>query len=97
MQGSSFAPLIHRKPSGKWRQSFFYEHHYGPKIIPPCEGIRTERWAYIRWLPPNPESEELYDLKHDPLEQRNLAVDAKYSGILGQLRAQWQGAAVELK
>ncbi len=97
MQGRSLVPLLHGSRPADWRKDFFYEHHYGPKIIPPSEGIRTERWAYLRWLAPNPESEELYDVRRDPLEQRNLAADPAYAPTLGALRAQWRQSGPRLK
>jgi arylsulfatase A-like enzyme len=97
MQGRSLAPLLHGSRLSNWRTDFFYEHHYNPKIIPPSEGIRTERWAYLRWLAPNPEFEELYDLHADPLERRNLAKNLAYAQTLNSMRANWQRAAVNLK
>ena len=97
MQGRSLAPLLYGTRPQDWRTDFFYEHHFGPKIIPPTEGIRTERWAYLRWLAPNAESEELYDVQADPLEQRNLAGDPAYAPKLSALRAQWQQTGTSLK
>jgi arylsulfatase A-like enzyme len=97
MHGRSLEPLLEGKRPADWRTDFFFEHHYGPKIIPPSEGIRTERWTYLRWLAPNSESEELYDLRHDPLEQKNLANDPAHATTLNTLRAQWQRAGTDLK
>ncbi len=97
MQGRSLSQLLQGSRPADWRKDFFYEHHYGPKIIPPSEGIRTERWAYLRWLAPNPESEELYDIQRDPLEQHNLASDPAFTSTLGVLRAEWRQTGPRLK
>ena len=97
MQGVSLEPLLREKPPAGWRTEFFFEHHYNPKIIPPSEGIRGERWVYMRWLPPNAEIEELYDLRWDPLEQRNLAHDPSRAATLNKLRTQWEHYRAVLK
>jgi arylsulfatase A-like enzyme len=90
MQGRSLVPLLEGEAQVDWRTSFFYEHHYGPKIIPPSEGVRTQRWAYIRWIAPNPVTEELYDLQADPLEKDNLATDPKYAIVMQEMRDAWR-------
>ncbi len=46
--------------------------------IPQSEGIRTERWKYIRYFK-HPEFKELYNLSKDPLEEENLAGYRRYS------------------
>jgi len=97
MQGRSLSQLLQGSRPADWRKDFFYEHDYSPKIIPASEGIRTERWAYLRWLAPNPESEELYDILSDPLEQHDLAADPAYAPTLGALRAQWRQTGPRLK
>jgi arylsulfatase A-like enzyme len=97
MQGRSLRPFLTGERPADWRTDFFYEHHFGPAIIPPSEGIRTERWTYLRWMPPNPESEELYDVRADPFEQRDLAADPAFAETLKTLREQWRRTGPALK
>jgi arylsulfatase A-like enzyme len=74
--GRSLRPLLQGQET-PWRQSFFYEHHYHHQgKIPRTEGIRTPDWKYITYFDVHPAHEELYDLKKDPREERNLAGEA---------------------
>ena len=52
---------------------------------PGNHGIRTVDWRYIRYADG---SEELYDMKNDPHEFTNLALDPAYAERKGEL-AQW--------
>ncbi|MEZ6130201.1 MAG: sulfatase [Planctomycetaceae bacterium] len=47
-------------------------------------GIRTTDWRYIHYAD---NSEELYNMRHDPNEWRNLASDPQYATILEQHRS----------
>jgi arylsulfatase A-like enzyme len=97
MQGRSLRGWVEKRPVRGWRTEWMYEHHFGPKIIPPSEGVRTERWKYIRYVNESSAVEELFDLKRDPLERRNLAGDARHAGKLTQLRERWQTLREEWK
>jgi arylsulfatase A-like enzyme len=97
MQGRDLQPLLAGQTPSDWRTEFFYEHHSVANRIPPSEGVRTERWKYIRWINEEPVLEELYDLKSDPLEEHNLVRDAEHADILGGLRNKWQRYGEELK
>jgi len=90
MQGRSLVPLVRSgvAPSG-WRTEFFYEHLCLPDRIPPTEAVRTEQWKYFRWMSGNPPIEELYDLRADPREERNLAADSAHAATLKELREKW--------
>jgi arylsulfatase A-like enzyme len=88
MQGRSLRPLVLGERV-KWRTEWFYEHHTSPKIIPPSEGVRTERWKYLRWVGVEPAVEELYDLEKDPLEERNLVGRPDQAKVLDELREKW--------
>ena len=97
MQGRSLRGLVEKQRMRDWRTDWFYEHHFGPKIIPPSEGVRTERWKYIRYVNELPVVEELFDLKRDRLEQRDLVGEAKHAAMLTQLRERWKTMSEEWK
>jgi hypothetical protein len=80
-----------------WRTDWFYEHLTLPKIIPPSEGVRTERWAYLRWVGVEPAVEELYDVQADPREEHNLVARPEHQQTLAALRERWAKLREELK
>ena len=73
-QGRSLVPLL-KGLGGEWRRSFLIEY-YSDKVFPRMrnmgyKAVRTERWKYIHYLELN-NMDELYDLKADPYEMRNI-------------------------
>lgn len=96
MQGRSLRGLLYSDDVA-WRSEWFYEHHFSPKIIPPSEGIRTEKWTYLRWVGADPAVEELYDLASDPLQEHNLAANPEHARTLEDLRGRWQKLGNEIK
>ena len=93
MQGRDFGPLLRGEPI-EWRSEWFYEHTYNTKPprrpIAKSEGVRTERWKYIRYIERDPVYEQLFDLKSDPGEERNLAGSSEYVAALADMRARWE-------
>ena len=85
MQGQSLVSLM-RGQRCRWRTDFFYEHLFNHPKIPKSEGVRTQRWKYIRYFEQQPIYEQLFDLKNDPYETMNLARDEKYRKTLTALR-----------
>ena len=85
-QGHSLSPWLQGLKPANWRTDFFYEHLFEHPRIPKSEGVRTEKYAYIRWFEQQPLVEELYDHQADPEEERNLIDDPGHAAILDQLR-----------
>jgi arylsulfatase A-like enzyme len=90
MQGRSLVPFVHGKRPKNWRDDFFYEHHTMTNVIPEIEGVRNERWKYVRWVTTSPMFEELFDLKNDPDELHNLIADPRSQKQLTILRNRWK-------
>lgn len=97
MQGRSLVPWVGGKRAKDWRQDFLYEHHTLAKIIPQIEGVRTERWKYVRWINATPLWEELFDLEKDPQEMRNFAGEPRHQKQLTQLRERWKKLSEKCK
>lgn len=74
MQGRSLVPLLTGKRTA-WRDSFLIEY-YSDKVFPRVlqmgyKAVRNGRWKYIHYLELEG-MDELYDLKADPYEMKNL-------------------------
>ncbi|GAB3217598.1 sulfatase [Algoriphagus aestuariicola] len=70
-----------------YRKEILFEHLWQTPIIAPSEAIRTEQWKYFRYIN-DPEHEELYDLRIDPMEINNLADDPSHASELKKLKKQ---------
>ena len=85
-QGTPLTGFINGKPE-RWRTSIFCEHRLeGNPGLLKTECYRDTRWKFIRYED-HPDFFELYDLKDDPDETKNLALDKKYAGMLTHYRA----------
>ncbi len=96
MQGRSLLPII-KNQNKNWRKDFFYEHLFDHPTIPKSIGVRTEIWKYIRYTDEKPVFEELYDLKKDPLEEKNLSTNKSFQSVLKKLRRRCDELENELK
>ncbi len=88
MQGRDFAPLYRdaKKPDPAWRDEFFYEHAIigNKEKIPASQALVRHDAKYILW--PDFEYEELFDLKADPQEQKNLVADPTREKMLAEMK-----------
>jgi len=88
-QGKSLRPVV-EGDAESLRDDAYFEHTFKrpPKFnICVSEGVRTERWKYIRYPEQEPVCEELFDLEKDPVELENLVDDPKNAATLARLRA----------
>ena len=92
MNGRSLVPLLERRKT-PWRTSFLIEY-FSDRTMQRMvnmgyQAVRTERWKYIHYTELDG-MDELYDLRRDPYEMRNLIADAAVRGTLESLRADLQ-------
>jgi len=82
VQGASLKPLLDN-PRAPWdRPAYTQVSRRGV----PGHSVRTERWRYIEW-DNGRQGRQLYDHRNDPNEERNLAYDPAYAGVVRQMRA----------
>jgi arylsulfatase A-like enzyme len=90
--GRSWKPLLAGDAAG-WRSAFFYEYNYEAQFpyTPNVRAVRTSEWKYIRYPhgdgEPDRHAAELYHLKTDPLERKNLAGDVANAGKVKEMSA----------
>lgn len=93
MQGRSWKPLLEGKAED-WRKAFFYEYFFeqGFPGTPTTLAVRTEDAKLIKY-PGHEEWTELFDLKADPLEMKNLAGDPAAKDLLTRMQAEFDRQA----
>ena len=92
MQGRSLAPLL-KGERVKWRDSFLIEY-YSDRVFPRIarmgyKAVRNGRWKYIRYLELEG-MDELYDLKTDPYEMKNLFNQTGAEKALGKMKQEME-------
>jgi arylsulfatase A-like enzyme len=84
-QGQSLQPIVTKGKPDDWRTESFHEHFAVRQRIPAFEGLRNERFKYVRYID-HEGHEFLHDLKNDPNELVNLAADPEYGETLKSMR-----------
>jgi len=92
MQGRSLVPLL-KGARTVWRDAFLIEY-YSDKVFPRVlkmgyKAVRTGRWKYIHYYELE-DMDELYDLKADPFEMRNLIGEPLAATALAHLKAEME-------
>jgi arylsulfatase A-like enzyme len=84
-EGASLMPWLDGAGPADWRVDFLGEHLWVNPHIPRWEGVRTQRFAYARYIDQQPPFEFLHDLDADRDELKNLATSSDHAGVLADL------------
>jgi N-acetylglucosamine-6-sulfatase len=91
IHGKSWVKLV-KEGDKKWRTGWFYEYNYEKQFpyTPNVRGVRTNDWKYIHYPHGDDEEDrhlaELYDLKNDPGETKNLIKSQDANAKLRELQ-----------
>ena len=87
MHGHSLVPLL-RDAKAPWRDKFLAEYYLEKcaPITPSWRAVRSDNWKYIHYYNESDNLDELYDLRSDPKEEKNLAGDAGAQPALHEMR-----------
>ena len=91
MQSRYLAPLWLATEKPAWRTEFFYEHATikSTNFIPSSEALVRKEWKYFYW--PDFKTEQLFDLRADPLEENDLIADPAQAKQLAEMRIRFAG------
>jgi arylsulfatase A-like enzyme len=91
MQGRSIRQILRRKRPKDWRKSMYYHYYEYPAVhsVKRHYGVRTRRYKLIHFYHDIDEW-ELYDLRKDPREMKNVFNDPAYADTVTKLKAELQ-------
>jgi arylsulfatase A-like enzyme len=101
IHGRSWKKLVQGDPAG-WRNAWLYEYNYEKQFpyTPNVRGVRTEEWVYMHYPhgdgKPDRHLAEMYHLKTDPDQLRNLINQPAHAARLAELRRKLTGQMAAL-
>ncbi len=99
MQGRSFVPILKGQTPQDWRQTFYYQYfeYPVPHHVRPHYGVVTDRYKLVRFDIPDLDEWELFDLKQDPHELRDVYGDPAYVTVVADLKRELNRLRADLK
>ena len=96
IQGKSFLPLLQGKHPRDWRKTMYYRYYHYPQDhrVQQHYGVRDDRYKLIFYHRIN--QWELFDLKTDPHELKNVYADPAFAGTVKRLKAEMERLRKEL-
>jgi arylsulfatase A-like enzyme len=98
MQGMSMVPILRGKTPGNWRKEHYYHYYEYPAVhsVKRHYGISTERYKLIHFYYDIDEW-ELFDIKADPMELKNVYDDPSYTKVKADLHKRLEKLMVKYK
>ncbi|MBE0674630.1 MAG: sulfatase [Bacteroidales bacterium] len=98
MQGRIMTPLLKGKTPSNWRKEHYYHYYEYPAshMVKRHYGISTERYKLIHFYY-NIDEWELFDLKTDPQEMKNVYNDPAYASVKKDLHERLDKIQAEYK
>lgn len=90
MHGRSWRPLLEGRAEVPWRENFFYCYFFERGFATPTTTALRTSDAKLIVYPGHAGWTELFDLKADPYETRNLADDPAYSQMRASLETAYR-------
>jgi len=98
IQGESMRAVLRGKTPRNWRKSIYYHYYEYPAVhsVKRHYGVRTKRYKLIHFYHDIDEW-ELYDLKKDPKEMKNVLGDPAYANIVKEMKIELQALRKKYK
>ena len=98
IQGESIQPLLEGKRVKAWRKYLYYHYYEYPLSHKVAKhfGVSSDRYKLIYYYDPV-KSWELFDLKKDPQEMKNVYGDPAYQKVVASMKKQLLKAAQKYK
>jgi arylsulfatase A-like enzyme len=99
MQGRSLVPVLTGKTPADWRKSFYYEYYEYPvpHHVRPHYGVVTDRYKLVHFYTPDVNTWELFDLRTDPLELKDVSLEPANAPLVNDLKAEIGRLRAQLK
>ena len=99
VQGKDMTPVLKGQSPADWRKSFYY-HYYeypGPHNVHRHYGVVTERYKLVHFYEKDADVWELFDLKTDPHEMKDVYANPDYAAVRKELHEELAKLRKDLK